>query len=154
MALTGDDLDALSDEEVDAILASEPSRLEQESQGMVVEVLYTPPGQHDQDPGAGPITYALLHAGRQLVGALWIAATGAAGFFPATSAGDLGEDYGVIWDTRLVEARVRYALNGEEWDAESWLDYWLDNITGAGGVMFESGLTGDYEEIRGRMLVL
>ena len=49
---------------------------------------------------------------------------------------------------------MRYALNGEEWDARSWLDYWLESITGASGVMFESGLTGDYEEIRGRMLVL
>ena len=151
MALTGDDL---TEEEIDAILAEEPSRLEQDAQEMVVEVLYQPPGDHNQDPGTGPITYALLHAGRQLVGALWIAPTGAAGFFPATSAGELGEDYGVIWDTRLVEARVQYALNGEEWDAESWLDYWLETITGAGGVMFQSGLTGDYEEIRGRMLVL
>ena len=154
MALTGDDLDALSDEEVDAILASEPSRLEQESQEMVVEVLYTPPGQNDQDPGAGPITYALQYMDQQLLGALWVSQTGAAGFFPATSAGDAGEDYGMIWDTRLVEDRVRYAINDEEWDAYSWLDYWLESITGAGGIMFESGLTGDYEEIRGRMLVL
>ena len=121
---------------------------------MVVEVLYQPPGNHNQDPGTAPITYALLRLNRQLVGALWIATTGAAGFFPATSAGDVGEDYQVIWNTRITEARVRYALNGEEWDARSWLDYWLESITGASGVMFESGLTGDYEEIRGRMLVL
>ena len=151
MALTGD---SLTEEEEQAILDEEPSRLEQEAQEMVVEVLYRPPGDHNQDPGTDPITYALLRLNRQLIGALWIATTGAAGFFPATSAGDVGENYQVLWNTRITEARVRYALNGEEWDARSWLDYWLESITGASGVMFESGQTGDYEEIRGRMLVL
>ena len=88
MALTGD---SLTEEEEQAILDEEPSRLEQQAQEMVIEVLYRPPGNHNQDPGTAPITYALLRLNRQLIGALWIATTGAAGFFPATSAGDVEE---------------------------------------------------------------
>ena len=63
MALTGD---SLTEEEEQAILDEEPSRLEQEAQEMVVEVLYRPPGNHNQDPGTDPITYALLRLNRQL----------------------------------------------------------------------------------------
>ena len=54
----------------------DPSRLSQEAENMVVEVIYKPPGNHNQDPGDEPITYALLQMGEQLIGALWIATTG------------------------------------------------------------------------------
>jgi hypothetical protein len=115
---------------------------------MVVEVLYTPPGNHNQDPGDEPITYSLLHMRKQLIGALWIATTGAAGFFPADSAGDVGVDYQAIWSQRCTEARIRYALAEEEWDNRSWFDYWLETITGASGVMLGSVSEGDYEDVR------
>jgi hypothetical protein len=127
------------------------SRLAQEAEDMVVEVLYTPPGNHNQDPGDEPITYSLLHMRRQLIGALWIATTGAAGFFPAGSAGDVGVDYKAIWAQRCTEARIRYALAEEEWDNRSWFDYWLETITGASGVMFGSVSEGDYEDVRTSM---
>ena len=127
----------------------DPSRLAQEAENMVVEVIYKPPGNHNQDPGDEPITYALLQMGGQLIGALWIATTGASGFFAAASAGDLGLDYQAIWATRATEARIRYALAEEEWDARSWLDYWLERISGtSGGVALGEVLEGDYEEVR------
>jgi hypothetical protein len=128
--------------------SDDPSRLSQEAEEMVVEVLYTPPGNHNQDPGDEPITYALLHLRKQLIGALWIATTGAAGFFPAGSAGDVGVDYQAIWSQRCTEARIRYALAEEEWDNRSWFEYWLETITGASGVMLGSVLEGDYEDVR------
>ncbi len=119
-----------------------------DSENMVVEVVFTPPGNHNQDPGDEPITYALMHVGKRLIGALWIASTGAAGFFPAASAGDVGKDYQAIWATRVTEARIRYALAEEEWDARLWLDYWLETITGVSGVMFGALLEGGYEDVR------
>ena len=39
------------------------SPLSQEAEEMVVEVLYTPPGNHNQDPGDEPIIYSLLRMG-------------------------------------------------------------------------------------------
>ena len=124
------------------------SRLSQEAEGMVVEVIYTPPGNPNQDPGDAPITYALLHMGEQLIGALWIATTGAAGFFPAGSSGDVGVDYQAIWSQRCTEARIRYALAEEERDNCAWFDYWLETITGASGVSLGSVSEGDYEDVR------
>ena len=119
-----------------------------DSENMVVEVVFTPPGNHNQDPGDEPITYALMHVGKRLIGALWIASTGAAGFFPAASAGDVGKNYQAIWATRATEARIRYALAEEEWNAHSWLDYWLETITGVSGVMFGALSEGGYEDVR------
>ena len=43
--------------------SDDPSRLSQEAEEMVVEVLYTPPGNHNQDPGDEPIIYSLLRMG-------------------------------------------------------------------------------------------
>ena len=136
------------DDEEQVEKSDDLSRLSQEADGMVVEVLYTPPGNHNQDPGDEPITYALQHMGKQLIGALWIATTGAAGFFPTGSSGDVGVDYQAIWAQRRTEARIRYALAEEEWDNRSWFDYWLETITGASGVMLGSVSAGDYEDVR------
>ena len=130
----------------------EPSRLALAAEGdQISEVIFTPPGNHNQDPGDGKAQYAVLRMDRQVVGIIWTTpATGAAGFFPATSAGDLGKDYSSIWSDRITQARIRYALEEAEWDVVEWLDYWLERFGGQGAAL-EGPLPGDYEDLRQRM---
>jgi len=130
----------------------EPSRLAQAAEGDgISEVLYTPPGNHNQDPGDGKVQYAVLRMSRQVVGVIWTTPlTGAAGFFPATSAGDLGRNYAGIWADRITQARIRYALAEEEWDVVAWLDYWLERFGGQGAAL-EGPLAADYDELQQRM---
>ena len=132
------------------------SRMQIDEEAIIVDVLYTPEGDFNMDPGQNPIIYALLRIRKEtgsslLMGALWMADTGATGFFPTTSSGAEGLDWESIWSARSMEARMKYGKAGEPWDAEAWFDYWLERISGMGGVMFESGLTGGYEEIQNKM---
>ena len=133
----------------------EASRLAIEAENMgISEVVFTPPGEHNQDPGDAPIHYAVMRMGTQVIGALWASTTGAAGVFPAPGAGEIALNYEAIWADRLTQARIRYGLAEEPWDALSWLDYWLESISGAGNIRFESGLTGYYDDVQRRFTVL
>jgi len=135
-----------------AALGVEPSRLALAAEGdQISEVIFTPPGNHNQDPGDGKVQYAVLRVARQVIGVIWTTpSTGAAGFFPATSAGEMGRDYEGTWSNRITEARIRYALAEEEWDVVAWLDYWLERFGGQGAAL-EGPLPADYEELRQRM---
>ena len=132
------------------------SRMQIDNEELVVDLLYTPTGDFNMDPGENPISYALLKIWKGnttpvLLGALWIADTGAAGFFPASSAGSEGETWEGIWNHRQLAARINYGKTGDPWNARSWFDYWLQQISGMGGIMFESEMTGNYEEIQNKM---
>jgi hypothetical protein len=145
-----DDVDQFEDE---------LSRMQIDNEAVLVDVLYTPEGDFNMDPGQNPITYALMRIRKTtgapvLIGALWMADTGATGFFPTTSSGAEGQDWQSIWNARSMEARMKYGKAGDPWDAESWFDYWLQQISGVGEIAFESGFTGDYQETLDRMMVM
>lgn len=142
--------------EFEPIDRTKTSRMQIDNEELVVDLLYTAPGDFNMDPGENPISYALLKIWKSdatpvLLGALWIADTGAAGFFPTSSAGSEGADWEGIWNHRQLAARINYGKADVPWNARSWFDYWLQQISGMGGIMFESELTGNYEEIQNKM---
>jgi len=135
------------------------SRMQIDNEEIVVDLLYTFPGDFNMDPGENPISYSLLHIPKDdgqhvLLGALWIADTGAAGFFPAASAGLEGEKWESIWTQRQFEARIKYGRAGDTWSARSWFEYWLQQISGAGGIILGNELTGNYEDIQNKMATM
>jgi hypothetical protein len=80
-----------------------------------------------------------------IIGVLYVAPNGAIGFIPTKSSGDVGQNWQQQWALRGRDARIRYQIAGDEWDAQSWFDYWIEKSGMV--VQHEGPYLSDYDEL-------
>ena len=92
------------------------------------QFVFLPEGSVPQDPTGETVSYTILRQSGYdgIIGALFVAPNGATGFVATTSSGDVGKDWQQEWALRARDARIRYHSAGEEWDARSWFNYWIE----------------------------
>ncbi len=114
---------------------------------MFDEFVFIPEGFVPPDPTGQVVSYTIMRqSGFQgIVGALYVAPNGAIGFVATQSSGEVGEDWQQEWALRGRDARIRYQIAGDEWDAQSWFDYWIEK---SGMVVRHEGpYLSDYDEL-------
>tara|TARA_R110000824_G_scaffold1855_3_gene9158 strand:- start:1591 stop:2034 length:444 start_codon:yes stop_codon:yes gene_type:complete len=112
------------------------------------EFVFIPEGFVPPDPTGEVVSYTIMRQSgfKGIVGVLYVAPNGAVGFIPTKSSGDVGQDWQQEWALRGRDARTRYQIAGDEWDAQSWFDYWIEK---SGMVVRHEGpYTSDFDEMR------
>jgi hypothetical protein len=92
------------------------------------EFVFIPEGSVPQDPTGETVSYTIFRQTGYdgIIGALFAAPNGAIGFIATKSSGDIGQNWQQEWALRGRDARIRYQIAGDEWDAQSWFDYWIE----------------------------
>ena len=85
------------------------------------EFVFIPEGFVPPDPTGQVVSYTIMRQSgfKGIIGVLYVAPNGAIGFVATKSSGDVGQDWQQEWALRGRDARIRYQIAGDEWDAQS-----------------------------------